>query len=76
MEGWANFLSWLHADMGYTFDELRERTWPEVNALQLGWHVRQERQSGTTASGAVGGSYSDRRKRQHKQHIYQQLKAN
>lgn len=72
MERWADFLAWTHSEMGYTFSELRERTWPELNALQLGHVVGLERKN-ENARSVRSGSMSDEVKRQHKNSIRQRL---
>lgn len=60
--------------MGYDFDSLRDRTWPELNALQLGWIVGREIEATPPPSGGFGVSYSGQRKHSHKQNIASRLR--
>lgn len=60
--------------MGYDFDSLRDRTWPELNALQLGWIVRKELENSGPVATGFGGSYSDRRKASHRRDIDRRLR--
>lgn len=61
--------------MGYDYEGIASRTPAEVNALQLGFIVRQEEQEAAMAAAeSAGGSYSDQRKRQHDQSIRRRLR--
>lgn len=56
--------------MGYTFDSLPQRTHAELNVLQLGYIVRQEREA-DARNAAVNDSstVTERNKREHNQRI-------